>query len=113
MINDIHEKAIVQAMRKRTTRLDREGDYWSEEERKQLTSMFDGGYGITEISIVLQRTEPAVMQQVEKLDLYHRKENPSRRKPTPKVPTCLCGICELDACFCPFYKARLAAEEGV
>lgn len=50
MIIDVNEKAIVKAMRKRTTRLEREGDYWSEEERRQLTSMFEEGYGLTEIS---------------------------------------------------------------
>lgn len=113
MIIDVNEKAIVKAMRKRTTRLEREGDYWSEEERRQLTSMFEEGYGLTEISIYLQRTEPAVMQQAEKLDLYHRKDNPSRRRSIPKAPACLCSICELDARSCPFCEAYLAVKEAI
>lgn len=112
MINDTQEKAMVQAMRKRTTRLEREGDYWSEEEKARLTSMFEDGHGITEISIVLQRTEPAVMQQAEKLDLYGRKERPLRRKSEPKPCACLCDGCKLAADLCPRCQACLADEEG-
>lgn len=102
---------IVKNMRQRTTRLDREGDYWTEEEKAQLKSMFEEGIGITEIAMVLQRTEPAVMQQIEKMDLYQRERYPQRRKSVPKAPACLCSTCMLDRSFCPRCEARETTQE--
>ncbi len=61
---DIYE--AVTSMRNRTVRMDREGDYWTEEEKEQLVKLFRQGEGITAIAIRLQRTEPAIMQQIEK-----------------------------------------------
>lgn len=91
----------VISMRNRTVRLDREGDYWNDEEKEQLVRLFRAGEGITAIAIRLQRTEPAIMQQIEKMDLYRRKESPVRRKNTPKAPACLCDNCQLDPACCP------------
>ena len=82
----MHEYEIneaVTSMRNRTVRLDREGE------------------GITAIAIRLQRTEPAIMQQIEKMDLYRRKESPARRRSTHKHPACLCDNCQLDPASCP------------
>lgn len=100
----MHEYEIIEgviSMRSRTVRLDREGDYWTEEEKEQLVKLFREGEGITAIAIRLQRTEPAIMQQIEKMDLYRRKETPVRRKSTPKPPACLCDTCQLDSASCP------------
>ena len=91
----------VMNMRKRTVRLDREGDYWTDEEKEQLVKLFREGEGITAIAIKLQRSEPAIMQQIEKIDLYRRKEAPVRRKSDPKPPACLCDNCKLDPASCP------------
>lgn len=102
---------IVKNMRQRTTRLDREGDYWTEEEKAQLKSMFEEGIGITEIAMILQRTEPAVMQQIEKMDLYQRERYPQRRKSVPKAPVCLCEVCKLDRSGCPLCEAYKALQE--
>ena len=88
MLNDLNVTETIKNMRRRTTRLEREGDYWTESDKKELESLFIAGYGISEIAIQLQRTEPAVFQQIEKMDLYQRKEYPTRRKRTkpPVVP---------------------------
>lgn len=91
----------VTSMRNRTVRMDREGDYWTEEEKERLVKLFRQGEGITAIAIKLQRTEPAIMQQIEKMDLYRRKEAPVRRKTEPKPPVCLCDNCKLDPASCP------------
>lgn len=91
----------VTSMRNRIVRMDREGDYWTEEEKEQLVKLFREGEGITAIAIRLQRTEPAIMQQIEKMDLYRRKEAPVRRKSDPKPPACLCDNCKLDPASCP------------
>ena len=88
-------------MRNRTANLERAGDYWTEDEKNQLRELFERGVGLSEIAIRLQRTEPAVSQQTEKMDLYGRGANPSRRKSGPKPPACLCDTCELDKSACP------------
>lgn len=89
-------------MRNRTVRLDRAGDYWTEDEKSQLKLLFETGVGISDIAVQLQRTEPAIMQQVEKMDLYNRKASPMRRKSAPKEPVCLCNNCQLDRASCPY-----------
>ena len=111
----MHEYEIYEAvtsMRNRTVRMDREGYYWTEEEKEQLVKLFREGEGITAIAIRLQRTEPAIMQQIEKMDLYRRKESPARRKSTHKHPVCLCENCQLDPASCPHRGAcQPSAEE--
>lgn len=80
-------------MRRRTVRLEREGDYWTKEEKEALRRLFNEGVDITEMASILQRTEPAIIQQIENMDLYERKKNPIRRKSHTKGPGCLCKKC--------------------
>lgn len=101
MITNQEYLETVKSMRKRTTRLDREGDYWTQEEREKLARLFDSGVGLTDIAIQLQRTEPAVYQQAEKLDLYQRKEKPARHRNDSLFPSCLCDRCRIDIASCP------------
>ncbi len=84
----------VRMMRERTTRLDRAGDYWTEEEKEMLVQKFMAGEGITAIALALQRSEPAVYQMIEKLDLFNRKAQPMRRRCNRKPSGCLCPKCE-------------------
>ena len=70
----------VRSMRNQTLRADRAGDYWTDDEKNRLKTLFDSGVGITEIALELGRTEPAVYQQIEKMDLYGRKQNPQRQR---------------------------------
>lgn len=88
----------VKNMRNRTVRLDREGDYWTDEERETLVQKFREGEGITAIALELQRTESAVIQQIEALDLFGRK----KKNPISKHPCCLCANCKLDPALCPY-----------
>lgn len=111
----MHEYEIyeaVKSMRNRTVRMDREGDYWTEEEKEQLVKLFREGEGITAIAMRLQRTEPAIMQQIEKMDLFRCKEVPVRRKSDPKPPACLCDNCKLDPASCPHRGAYQHSVEG-
>lgn len=108
MINEKDFAEIVRSMRNRTSRMEREGDYWDEGEKEKLVQLFKDNIGITAIAVQLQRTEPAVIQQIEKLDLYKRKDNPIRRRKANKAPECLCGQCQMDQASCPCYQAYLA-----
>ncbi len=104
---------VVKCIRNRTVRLEREGGYWEDDEKDQLVRMFHNGVGITEMAMALQRTEPAIIQQVEKMDLYQRKASPSRRKNQAKAPQCLCGCCTLDPALCPMNCRDNTIQEGV
>lgn len=104
-------KETIRNLRNRGGRLEREGDCWTQEEKERLSEMFHEGIGISEMAIRLQRTEPAVFQQTEKLDLYRRKDWPKRRRSIKKGPTCCCSTCEVDPRLCPRRKDRLTAGE--
>lgn len=88
-------RQIIINLRNRTTRLEREGDFWTEEERCQLRHMFETGVGLSDMCVQLQRTEPAVFQQIEKMDLYHRKDKPTRTRSAPKPLACHCDNCPI------------------
>ena len=110
-MNSYIETEGVINMRRRTVRLDREGDYWTDEEKQKLVQKFMEGEGITEIALELQRSEPAIYQMIEKLDLYNRKSQPQRRKSAPKPPVCLCENCQLAPALCPHCIHSVAAPE--
>ncbi len=101
----------VRSMRNQTLRADRAGDYWTDDEKNQLRILFDSGVGITEIALELGRTEPAVYQQIEKLDLYGRKQNPQRQRNGKKPPECLCDRCMADPALCPLRMQCSVAKE--
>ena len=86
----------VRSMRHQTLRADRAGDYWTDDE----------------IALELGRTEPAVYQEIEKLDLYGRKQNPQRQRNGKKPPECLCGRCGNDPALCPLRKQCTAKKEN-
>lgn len=110
-MNSYIETEGVINMRRRTVRLDREGDYRTDEEKQKLVQKFMEGEGITAIALELQRSEPAIYQMIEKLDLYNRKSQPQRRKSLPNPPVCLCENCRADPACCPNCKHYMAEPE--
>lgn len=112
-MNDLEFSEAVKSMRNRTTRMEHEGDYWSPEERSQLEHLFHTGIGITAIAIQLQRTEPAVAQQIERQDLYQRRQYRQRRRSPKERCSCLCGRCGLDPECCSYRGAPVGEQEGV
>ena len=69
MLNEQNYTNTVKNMRKSAVRLERQGDYWSEEDKENLSKMFFEGVGITEMAVILQRSETAIIQQIEKMNL--------------------------------------------
>ena len=110
-MNSYIETEGVINMRRRTVRLDREGDYWTDEEKQKLVQKFLEGEGITAIALELQRSEPAIFQMIEKLDLFNRKSQSQRRKSLSKPPACLCTNCRVDPACCPNCKHYMAEPE--
>ena len=106
VMNDNQQQ--LQKLRNRMIRPEREGEYWTENEVATLTRKVCEGCGISEIAVALHRSEPAIMQEIEKLDLYGRKENP-RRQRNARQSNCLCGRCGNDPASCPL---RAQCEQG-
>ena len=53
MFNENPKEETVIAMRNREIRLNREGEYWTDEEKEQLRTMFEAGFGITKIAYII------------------------------------------------------------
>lgn len=64
--------------------------YWKEDERKRLIQMYNEGAGITELALHFERSESAIMNQVDKLGL-----NPRVRSSRKEKLGCLCKECSL------------------
>lgn len=83
----------IQAMRQRTGQMNREGTYWTDDDKETLKTLFSQNVGITEIALILQRTEVAVMQQIQSLNLYEKV----RRQSAKTQEGCLCKQCTLQS----------------
>ena len=107
--NEIERIKQIQAMRQRTGQMEREGMYWTDEDREKLKMLFCQNIGITDIALELQRTEVAVMQQIQLLNLYEK----IRRSPASKKQEgCLCKKCTLQSSCKSKNCAALRAEEN-
>ena len=90
MLNEQNYTNTVKNMRKSAVRLERQGDYWSEEDKENLSKMFFEGVGITEMAVILQRSDTAIIQQIEKI----------------------CGTCMADPALCPLRRGGRCCQEG-
>ena len=99
-MSDLNRIEQIKALRSHAARPARENTYWSSGECEFLRTMYHDGTGITDIAILLQRSETAIMQQILKLDLFDRQSYPMRRKKKPKYH-CLCERCRLPEGECP------------
>ena len=91
--NQTERTEQIQAMRHRTGQMDRERTYWTNDDKENLKTLFYQNTGITEIALILQRTEVAVMQQIQSLNLYEKV----RRQSIKKQEGCLCKHCTLQS----------------
>ena len=90
------------AMRTGNLKMEKDGDYWSDEDRQKLSDRFFAGVSYNEIALELGRTEPAVQQQIEQMQLYVKSTRaPRKRCPAVQAPKCLCSVCTLDRSQCP------------
>lgn len=80
------------AMRQRGEGIERDGQYWSDDDKKILEKEFEARVGVSEIAIQLHRSENAVMQQIDHLKLY---EKVKKKRHTKKKKGCLCPKCSM------------------
>lgn len=62
--------------------------YWKEEDKDLLIKMFYDQVGITEMAVTFDRTEKAIMKQLDELKLYKRVRGANRPKDGCKCPEC-------------------------
>lgn len=84
------QKAI-RDMRAGVTSIDRRKEYWRDDEDQKLVELFREGLGISELAVLFQRSERAIMKRIEQLKLYGRVR-PSREC-KKQLEGCLCPNC--------------------
>ena len=113
-MNDEELKTKTISMRTGALKMKRDRDYWTEDDRQVLRTRFGAGVSVNEIAIELERSEAAVYQQIEQMQLYKRNPFASRkRQRTAKETVCLCDNCTCDRALCPRCKVYDAVLEGV
>lgn len=90
--NETERSKRIQAMRQRTGQMEREGSYWTADDKDNLKTLFFQNVGITDIALILQRTEVAVAQQIQMMNLYEKVRRPSGSR---RQEGCLCRKCGL------------------
>ncbi len=86
-----------QAIKRRNGEIkpERENITWSKEDNKLLKKLFDRGVGITEIAIILDRSERAVCQKLDIMGSYDKEKNHRNSYRSCLEDKCLCNICNL------------------
>ncbi len=91
MNSNINTETVVQALRAGILKPERYGEYWTEEDRERMNTLFDAGVGITAIALEMQRSESSVVQQLIVEEKF-ANSRPSRVR--NKAPhTCKCAHC--------------------
>ena len=85
------DKNDIIAMRTTGAGLEKDGLVWSDEDKRKVEDLFHTGAGISEIALLMQRSEPAVLQQLVK-EKFFQNETKSRTR-TKREQSCLCPNC--------------------
>lgn len=105
-----YDSELIKKMRNREIRLDRERNFWSDEEREKLAQMYSNGVDITEMALDLARTELAVIEQLNYLNLLYQSGS-DRKHRSHKRGNCLCVKCDIGPDNCP-YRANNTNKEA-
>jgi len=98
--NSMNQTELLIAQRNGEILPERSTAYWTDEERTELERLYRGGKGLSEMSLLLQRSEGAIYQQLVAMGLMGALGKPRQRNPRPLK--CQCPKClELQ---CPYYR---------
>lgn len=62
--------------------------YWTDEEREKIIDMHQNGVGISEMAVIFQRSEAAIFNQINHLELNRRTRSPNKSSNECKCPYC-------------------------
>jgi len=80
----------IAAMRQNAELNTRHRSYWTEEDKQELKDRFYAGEGISTMALTFQRSELAIINQLNAMNLFQK-----HRAPKTKKPECLCSQCSL------------------
>lgn len=87
----------------------KDGDYWSEEERKRLEYLHSCGVGISKMSLEFDRSESSVIHQLIRKKLL---TNPGKNRHKRRQPDCYCEKCpSKDECTVKKYSDNQKKEK--
>ena len=100
MNQDVKNQAeLLVALRNGEVLPERSTAYWTPEERAELERLYNEGKGISEMSLLLQRSEGAIFQQLVAMGLMGAQGKPRQR--VPRSAKCSCPKClELQCTYC-------------
>lgn len=103
-------RELLKAIREGKIPSERSREYWSDNERNDLTRLYlVDGVGISQISLYLQRSESAIVQQLAAMGLLTPPGN--ERPKTASTAKCRCPKCKtLD---CPYYREGCCSAGNV
>lgn len=99
MYEENNQRELLMAIRSGDLPSERSKEYWSDHEREELKRLYESGVGISEIALLLQRSENAVVQQLVAMGLLTPPGK--QRAKTPKPPKCHCPGDRISEC--PYY----------
>lgn len=88
-----NKREQIIALRKCGLPSNRQRDYWKKEERQMLQDMFYEGEGISDMAITFHRSEVAIINQINSMQLYEKVRNPRQKK-----NDCRCSQCNKTDC---------------
>ena len=71
---------------------EKQSSAWTKDEKRQLAEMFYDGVGITEMAIFFERSEPAIINMLDDMKMYVKKQ---RHRVASMSSACKCPECEL------------------
>lgn len=71
---------------------EKQSSAWTKDEKRQLAEMFYDGVGITEMAIFFERSEPAIINMLDDMKMYVKKQ---RHRVANTSSACKCPECEL------------------
>ena len=104
-----NQRDLLIAIREGKIPSERSGEYWSDAEKGELRRLFMEGVGISQIALILQRSENAVVQQLIVLSLLTPPG--SSRGLKKNEPKCRCPEC--DGKNCPYYREGYCRTRNV
>ena len=99
---------LTKAIREGQVIPERSREYWGDDEQEKMTSLYNSGVGISQISLELQRSEMAVVQQLMTAGLLTSPGASRTRKGT--APKCLCEKCGFNSDGCIQFGCRMREE---
>ena len=97
--NTMNQTELLIALRNGEILPERSTAYWTDEERAELERLYREGNGISRASLLLQRSEGAIYQQLIAMGLMGTQGKPRQR--VPHQCKCHCPKClELQCSYC-------------